>query len=83
MAEKVRVDCLKEVVETAQKKFPVYVGFARPSDLVKIAIAPAYGVSDPHREIAQRVLQPPVSNWQRPLDELSGHGDRRCLLQQR
>ncbi|MFC5678435.1 DGQHR domain-containing protein [Aeromicrobium endophyticum] len=68
MHPSVRIDCLKDVVHTAKKKYPVYVGFARPSDLVKVAVAPAYGTNDPHREIAQRVLQPPVSSWQRPLE---------------
>jgi hypothetical protein len=45
------------------------VGFAKPNDLVRIAVAPAFDRHTAHREIARRVLEPPVSDWQRPLDE--------------
>jgi len=65
----VRISCLREVISAGDRTFPLFVGFASASDLVRVASAPSYRATDPQRVIASRVLEPPVSDWQRPLDE--------------
>lgn len=64
----VRIQCLRQTIHTVTRKYPVFVGFMKPSELVKIAVAPAFRPSDLHRELANKVLLPPVSDWQRPLE---------------
>lgn len=66
----VTIDCLRQVVDGESRSFPLLVGFATAKDLVRIASAPSFRSTAPHRQIAARVLEPPVSDWQRPLDTL-------------
>lgn len=65
----VEMVCLRQVVKGKSRNFPIYVGFLKPSDLVRVAVAPAFKRDASHREIATRVLEPPVSDWQRPLEQ--------------
>ncbi len=68
MSERLQIRCLRKKIEIGSRQFPVYMGFARPTDLVRVAVAPSFKAKASHREIANRVLEPPVSDWQRPLD---------------
>ena len=60
--------CLKEVVTSGTRRFPLFIGFATPEDLSRLAEAPSFRKTTSNRAIAENVLKPPVEDWQRPLD---------------
>lgn len=64
----VKIVTLQKTVTSGQKTYPLYIGFLPAEDIAKIADAPAFTPSTPNREIAESILTPPVTQWQRPLD---------------
>lgn len=59
---------LKQVVTSGSRRFPLFIGFATPEDLSKLAEAPSFRRTTSNKTIADNVLKPPVEDWQRPLD---------------
>lgn len=64
----VEISCLKAEVESGSRRYPVFIGFLEAEAVASIAAAPSFSPSTPHRDIAVNVLEPPVEDWQRPLD---------------
>ena len=61
------VQVLHQIIKSGSRSFPIYIGFIKAEDLLKIAEVPNFSESTPHRDIAQNVYNPPVKQWQRPL----------------
>jgi DGQHR domain-containing protein len=64
----VEIRCLKAVVKSGNRRYPLFVGFLPAEDIAEVAEAPSFRASQPHEELASNVLRPPVKDWQRPLD---------------
>jgi hypothetical protein len=69
MPTSVKIVTLQKTVTSGQKTYPLYIGFLSAEDIAKIADAPAFTHATPNREIANSILTPPVTQWQRPLNE--------------
>lgn len=63
------IRCLKAVVQSGSRRYPLFVGFLPAEDIAAVSEAPSFRASQPHEELASNVLRPPVKDWQRPLDE--------------
>ena len=66
----IAVNCLKTVVVSGQRRYPLFVGFMTAADIAKVAEAPSFNKETTHSDIAVNVLQPPVKEWQRPLEKM-------------
>lgn len=65
----VHVDCLRAEHKSGAQRFPIFIGFIKPSDVHAIAVAPHFTVTTEDEEIAGNVIGNPVKEWQRPLDQ--------------
>lgn len=61
------IECLRSQIQSGDRTYPVYIGFARAEDIAKVAVAPAFSPETPHQEIADNISEEPVRDWQRPL----------------
>lgn len=50
-------------------EFPMYSGFLSPEQMREIAGVPNFNRSKAHHQIATDISNPPVDQWQRPLDD--------------
>jgi DGQHR domain-containing protein len=64
-----KVRCLKTVVTSGDRRYPLFVGFLSAEQVAAVAEAPSFSKTTSHRDIAANVLEPPVKGWQRPLDK--------------
>ena len=64
---KVVIHALRQIIQSGGTRYPVFIGFAKAADLLRVAEAPAFTEKTNHRVIATNVLTPPVTQWQRPL----------------
>jgi DGQHR domain-containing protein len=60
---------MKAVVESGGRRYPLFMGFLAAEEIRRIASAPSFSPTTSHRDIAANILEPPVEDWQRPLDE--------------
>lgn len=65
----VKIVALQQTVVSGQKTYPLYIGFLAARDIARIADAPAFTEVTPNQEIATGILTPPVTKWQRPLND--------------
>ena len=63
--------CLRSDVHdpVTSSVYPLFCGFSSARDLKLVSQAPAYSETTPHQAIAAMIAQPPVDDWQRPLDD--------------
>ena len=66
----IKVDSIRGVASINGKQYPMYCGFLPAGDLIRIADVPSFSRNKPHHQIATDISQPPVDQWQRPLDDL-------------
>lgn len=62
------IRCLKAVVKSGSRRYPLFVGFLPADKIAAIAEAPSFRPDQRHEELASNVLRPPVTDWQRPLE---------------
>ena len=62
-----QIKTMKEIITSGGEHFPIYIGFAKASELLQHAEVPNFSDTTPNYEIAQSILQTPVEKWQRPL----------------
>jgi DGQHR domain-containing protein len=60
--------CIKQVVSSGDRRFPLFIGFSTAEQLATIAEAPSFHRNTPNRGLAENVLDPPIEDWQRPLN---------------
>ena len=63
------IHALRKEVTSGSRVFPLHVGFLPAKDILKIADAPAFTHNTEHEVIAKHILNPPVKEWQRPLND--------------
>jgi hypothetical protein len=63
------VNCLRRLIDSGQRRFPIYIGFLAAADILALAEAPSFSINTDHQQIATNILTPPIKDWQRPLDE--------------
>ena len=61
------IQSLQQTINSGSQTFPIYIGFVKASDLLKIATVPNFNDNTPNKDIADNILTPPVLEWQRPL----------------
>jgi hypothetical protein len=66
----ITINCLRELVRSGQTDYPIYVGLIAAKDILGVAEVPSFSHGTSHDAIATNILQPPVKDWQRPLDAL-------------
>ena len=69
LSQEITFLCQKFSITKPNKEFTYLLGAGNPSDIVKIADAPSFLNTTPHREIVDEILNPPTKKWQRPLIE--------------
>jgi hypothetical protein len=62
------IQCLKELVESGSRRFPLFIGFLSADGLAELAEVPSFKHNTANRAIAANILDPPVEDWQRPID---------------
>jgi DGQHR domain-containing protein len=60
--------CIKQVVTSGTRRFPLFIGFSTAEELARVAEAPSFDRNTPNRGLAENVLDPPIEDWQRPLN---------------
>lgn len=65
----VSILCLKKQISTGNYNYPVFIGFATPTEILQVASVPSFSAMTNHSEIASNILTTPVRDWQRPLNE--------------
>lgn len=63
------IECLRAHVQSGERTFPIYIGFARAVDIAAVSVAPAFDASTTNQQIAENISVTPVRDWQRPLAE--------------
>lgn len=63
-----QIHALRQSITVNGSVFPIYVGFLPASELISIAVAPAFTSTTTHQQIATNILNPPINDWQRPID---------------
>ena len=62
------VNTLQQNVTSGPQDYPIYIGFMKAADILKIAGVPAFLKTTSHDLIAGNVLSTPIREWQRPMD---------------
>lgn len=65
----ISIKCLTKDIVSGPNHYPVYVGFIKAEDILKIAEAPGFTKSTDHQIISTNILTPPIRDWQRPVNE--------------
>lgn len=63
------IKCLAKNVVSGLNHYPIYIGFVKAEDILKIAEAPGFTKVTDHQVISTNVLTPPIKDWQRPLND--------------
>jgi len=63
------IDVIKAAANINDYNYPMYCGFESSSKLITIADVPNFSPDKPHHQIASDISNPPVDQWQRPLDD--------------
>lgn len=63
------IECLRAHVQSGERTFPIYIGFAKAVDIAAVSVAPAFDASTINQQIAENISVTPVRDWQRPLAE--------------
>ena len=62
----IRINALKEMIESGERTYPIYLALM-PADVIsEIADVPSYRDTTTNADIARNVSQVPVKEWQRP-----------------
>lgn len=64
-----QIQALEQIVTSGSQSFPIYIGFLKAEDLLRVAEVPNFKKNTPNSDISSNVLNPPVKEWQRPLIE--------------
>lgn len=64
----VDIRCLRATITSGGQEFPILIGFLPARDILRVAEVPSFSIATDHSAIARNVLNPPIRDWQRPLD---------------
>ena len=64
----IKVDAIQNTINSGQNTYTVFVCFISSLDILKIASVPSFSRNSSNQDISQKLLNPPVSDWQRPID---------------
>ena len=59
--------CLKEIVKSGPKYYPIYIGFIEAKEILSVSKVPNFSENDHDKDLAKNLLKRPVEKWQRPL----------------
>ncbi len=59
---------MRAQVESGVHAYPIFIGYLPAKVILRIADAPSFSDDTDHSNIARNVLNPPIKDWQRPLD---------------
>ena len=62
----IQIPALMEMIESGEKRYPIYLALMRAEVIWKIADVPNYHESTTNAKIARNVSTIPVTEWQRP-----------------
>ena len=62
----IQIPALKDMIESGQRKYPIYLALMRAEEIWKIAAVPNYLDTTTNADIARNVSTIPVKEWQRP-----------------
>lgn len=62
------IEALERTIKSGTRSYPIYIGFLQAEDLLKVAKVPNFKDNTDNCDIASNILNPPVKQWQRPLD---------------
>lgn len=65
------ITCLKSVISSGERRYPIFTGLLSAKQISQIAVAPSFTPETKNEEIASNIISSPVEDWQRPID-----GDR-------
>lgn len=61
------IQALEQIIKSGNQEFPIYIGFLKAEELLRVAEVPNFQINTANIDIATNVLTPPVKQWQRPL----------------
>ena len=62
----IRIHALKEMIESGERSYPIYLALMRADVIFQIADVPSYRKTTTNADIARNVSTVPVKEWQRP-----------------
>ena len=62
----IRIQALKEMIESGQQKYPIYLALMQADEISGIADVPSYRETTRNADIARNISTVPVKEWQRP-----------------
>lgn len=62
----IRVHALKEMIESGERRYPIYLALMQADVISEIADVPSYRETTTNADIARNVSTVPVKEWQRP-----------------
>ena len=62
----IRIFALKEMIESGEQTYPLYLALMQADQISEIADVPSYGDTTTNADIARNVSTVPVKEWQRP-----------------
>ncbi len=64
----ITIHALKQVITSGSNSYPVFIGFSSAARILEVAEAPSFDERTTHTQIAGNILNPPIDDWQRPID---------------
>ena len=62
----IRIHALKEMIESGEQSYPIYLALMKAAEISEIADVPSYRETTTNADIARNVSTVPVKEWQRP-----------------
>src|SRR5690606_24781797 len=60
---------LRFTINDGARVRPVYIGYLPADELNDLAAVPSFQPSTAQATIARNIINPPIADWQRPIDE--------------
>jgi hypothetical protein len=62
------ISAIQNQIVSGTHTYPIYIAFMSAADILAVAEVPAFSALTPHDAIAGNVMNPPIREWQRPIE---------------
>ena len=63
------ISAIQGQINSGSNTYPIYIAFMSAADILSVSEVPAFSTSTAHDSIASNVMNPPIREWQRPIDQ--------------
>jgi hypothetical protein len=62
------IPAIQNQIVSGTHTYPIYIAFMSAADILAVAEVPAFSTATAHDAIASNVMNPPIREWQRPIE---------------